>query len=322
MRNETVQAWLLGKLVHEGLDAPPTGEARNAMNEFIRAVTKDASYKYQAGGEHKPSVWVQNYPQHATLIRGALVDALDISGSSLGSLSYRPRTLREYRAAHTPNQAKCADVTSYRQAKRRAIQAGDAVPPRPNPGPAVAAHRAKRPDILAHLRRADPAPQPPQDDDGIEPPDAAGLAARLAQRSDPISQDANDAARQGTTEPRRRSRSRSRTPPLNCAAVPPTRTIPPPPQVPAPPASPADAAPGRLSPNGERESDPADPPPSAPDPPPSGPVPSPVPSPDPSLNPSSSSSPAASVQHSPAASVQHSSPVRKSPKILPPAALT
>ena len=78
MRNETVQAWLLGKLVHEGLDAPPTGADRNAMNEFIRAVTKDASYKYQAGGEHKPSVWVQNYPQHATLIRGALVDALDI----------------------------------------------------------------------------------------------------------------------------------------------------------------------------------------------------------------------------------------------------
>ena len=67
MRNETVQAWLLGKLVHEGLDAPPTGEARNAMNEFIRAVTKDASYKYQAGGEHKPSVWVQNYPQHPWL---------------------------------------------------------------------------------------------------------------------------------------------------------------------------------------------------------------------------------------------------------------
>ena len=27
MRNETVQAWLLGKLVHEGLDAPPTGAA-------------------------------------------------------------------------------------------------------------------------------------------------------------------------------------------------------------------------------------------------------------------------------------------------------
>ena len=47
MRNETVQAWLLGKLVHEGLDAPPTGEARNAMNEFIRAVSKDASYKYR-----------------------------------------------------------------------------------------------------------------------------------------------------------------------------------------------------------------------------------------------------------------------------------
>ena len=112
MRNETVQAWLLGKLVHEGLDAPPTGADRNAMNEFIRCVTKDAGYKYQAGGEHKPSVWVQNYPQHATLIRGALVDALDISDSSLGSLTYRPRTLREYRAAHTPNQAKCADVAS------------------------------------------------------------------------------------------------------------------------------------------------------------------------------------------------------------------
>ena len=176
MRNETVQAWLLGKLVHEGLDAPPTGEARNAMNEFIRAVTKDASYKYQAGGEHKPSVWVQNYPQHATLIRGALVDALDISGSSLGSLSYRPRTLREYRAAHTPNQAKCADVTSYRQAKRRAMQAGDAVPPRPNPGPAVVAHRAKRPDILAHLRRVDPAPQPPQDEESIEALDPSALA--------------------------------------------------------------------------------------------------------------------------------------------------
>ena len=62
MRNETVQAWLLGKLVHEGLDAPPTGADRNAMNEFIRCVTKDAGYKYQAGGEHKPSVWVQNYP--------------------------------------------------------------------------------------------------------------------------------------------------------------------------------------------------------------------------------------------------------------------
>ena len=43
MRNETVQAWLLGKLVHEGLDAPPTGADRNAMNEFIRAVTKDAN---------------------------------------------------------------------------------------------------------------------------------------------------------------------------------------------------------------------------------------------------------------------------------------
>ena len=129
MRNETVQAWLLGKLVHEGLDAPPTGADRNAMNEFIRCVTKDAGYKYQAGGEHKPSVWVQNYPQHATLIRGALVDALDISDSSLGSLTYRPRTLREYRAAHTPNQAKCADVTGYKQAKRRAIQAGEAVPP-------------------------------------------------------------------------------------------------------------------------------------------------------------------------------------------------
>ena len=42
MRNETVQAWLLGKLVHEGLDAPPTGADRNAMNEFIRAVSKDA----------------------------------------------------------------------------------------------------------------------------------------------------------------------------------------------------------------------------------------------------------------------------------------
>ena len=121
MRNETVQAWLLGKLVHEGLDAPPTGADRNAMNEFIRCVTKDAGYKYQAGGEHKPSVWVQNYPQHATLIRGALVDALDISDSSLGSLTYRPRTLREYRAAHTPNQAKCADVTSYKQAKRQAL---------------------------------------------------------------------------------------------------------------------------------------------------------------------------------------------------------
>ena len=132
MRNETVQAWLLGKLVHEGLDAPPTGADRNAMNEFIRCVTKDAGYKYQAGGEHKPSVWVQNYPQHATLIRGALVDALDISGSSLGSLSYRPRTLREYRAAHTPNAAKCADVTRFNQDKKRAIQAGDAVPPRPN----------------------------------------------------------------------------------------------------------------------------------------------------------------------------------------------
>ena len=32
MRNETVQAWLLGKLVHEGLDAPPTGADRNAMD--------------------------------------------------------------------------------------------------------------------------------------------------------------------------------------------------------------------------------------------------------------------------------------------------
>ena len=38
MRNETVQAWLLGKLVHEGLDAPPTGADRNAMNEFIQPV--------------------------------------------------------------------------------------------------------------------------------------------------------------------------------------------------------------------------------------------------------------------------------------------
>ena len=73
MRNETVQAWLLGKLVHEGLDAPPTGADRNAMNEFIRAVTKDAGYKYQAGGEHNPSVWVQNYPQHATLAIATLI---------------------------------------------------------------------------------------------------------------------------------------------------------------------------------------------------------------------------------------------------------
>ena len=65
MRNETVQAWLLGKLVHEGLDAPPTGADRNAMNEFIRCVTKDAGYKYQAGGEHKPSVW----PPHSLFRR-------------------------------------------------------------------------------------------------------------------------------------------------------------------------------------------------------------------------------------------------------------
>ena len=29
-------------------------------------VSKDAGYKYQAGGEHEPSLWVQNYPAHAT----------------------------------------------------------------------------------------------------------------------------------------------------------------------------------------------------------------------------------------------------------------
>ena len=105
MRNESVQAWVLAKLVDEGLEAPPTGANRDAMNEFSRAVSKDAGYKYQAGGEHKPSKWVQDYTAHATRIRGLLVDSLDISDSSLGSLSYKPRTLREYRAAHTPNKA-------------------------------------------------------------------------------------------------------------------------------------------------------------------------------------------------------------------------
>ena len=52
MRNESVQAWVLAKLVDEGLEAPPTGANRDAMNEFSRAVSKDAGYKYQAGGEH------------------------------------------------------------------------------------------------------------------------------------------------------------------------------------------------------------------------------------------------------------------------------
>ena len=48
MRNETLQTWLLGKLVHEGLVAPPTGADRNAMNEFIRAVSKDARTQWLA----------------------------------------------------------------------------------------------------------------------------------------------------------------------------------------------------------------------------------------------------------------------------------
>ena len=182
MRGESVQAWVLAKLVDEGLEAPPTGSNRDAMNEFSRAVSKDAGYKYQAGGEHKPSKWVQDYTAHATRIRGLLVDSLDISDSSLGKLAYKPRTLREFRAAVTPNKAKCADVTRFNTAKRHAIANEEAVPARPNPGPAVAAHRAKRPAVLAHLRRVDPAPQPPQDEDGIEAPDAAGLAARRAAR--------------------------------------------------------------------------------------------------------------------------------------------